>query len=90
MCMGTEVVVCAFEDAEILAQCTHNEALFVAKLYRPEDAPVSYTHLMQQDSAICGVARCNVWINAFISIFAPYNCFIGEFNLYADVYKRQV
>ena len=43
VCKKTEVTVTAKSDAEILVQCTKNEGTFDAKLYRPEDAPWSYS-----------------------------------------------
>ena len=43
VCSGTAITVTAVEDSEILVQCTHNDATFAAKLYKPEDAPWGYS-----------------------------------------------
>ena len=43
VCTGTKVTVRAVKDTEILVQCTKNETVFDAKLYKPEDAPWSYS-----------------------------------------------
>ena len=43
VCTGEEVKVKALQDSEILVQCTKNETVFDPKLYRPEDAPWSYS-----------------------------------------------
>ena len=43
VCAGTKVTVTAESDTEILVQCTKNETVFDAKLYRPEDAPWGYS-----------------------------------------------
>ncbi len=43
VCSKTKVTVKALSAAEILVQCTKNETVFVPKLYKPEDAPWSYS-----------------------------------------------
>lgn len=43
VCTGTRVTVTAQENTEILVQCTHNDTVFEARLYRPEDAPYVYS-----------------------------------------------
>ncbi|MCR4632640.1 MAG: 5-deoxy-glucuronate isomerase [Erysipelotrichaceae bacterium] len=43
VCTGKSVEVKAVRDSEILVQCTKNEGEFASKLYRPEDAPWSYS-----------------------------------------------
>ncbi len=43
VCSGTKVEVKAFQDSEILVQCTKNETVFASKLYKPEDAPWGYS-----------------------------------------------
>ncbi len=40
---SVEITVIAESEAEILVQCTKNEKIFPAKLYRPEDAPWKYS-----------------------------------------------
>ncbi len=40
---GTEIAVTAEGESQILVQCTKNDASFDAELYRPEDAPWSYS-----------------------------------------------
>ena len=40
---GKEIKVTAETDAEILVQCTKNDADFAGKLYKPEDAPWGYS-----------------------------------------------
>jgi 5-deoxy-glucuronate isomerase len=43
VCTGTKVAVKALSEAEILVQCTKNDTVFEAKLYKPEDAPWGYS-----------------------------------------------
>ena len=40
---GTAIVVEAVRPAMILMQCTHNDNIFAARLYAPEDAPWGYS-----------------------------------------------
>ena len=46
VCSGTAITVTAVEDSEILVQCTHNDATFAAKLYKPEDAKSDRSHVV--------------------------------------------
>ena len=47
VCTGKEIKVTAETDAEILVQCTKNDADFAGKLYKPEDAPWGYSCVRQ-------------------------------------------
>lgn len=79
VCMGTEVVVCAFEDAEILAQCTHNEALFVAKLYRPEDALWGHFEVMEH---VLRLDICNLMDSTRIVLDMKADRLIKQWNFH--------
>lgn len=43
VCTGKQVTVKALTTAEILVQCTKNDTVFESRLYKPEDAPWSYS-----------------------------------------------
>lgn len=73
-CCATEITVDALTDSEILVQCTHNDAQFPSKLYRPEDAPWGYSCVGKFGNV--AKRRVNTIIDKDI---APYsNMVLGE------------
>lgn len=74
VCAGTEIVVEAKADSEILVQSTCNERIFENKLYKPEDAPWGYSSV----GKFGNVAKRRV--NTIFDVtIAPYsNMVLGE------------
>lgn len=73
-CSQTDILVEANADSEILVQCTKNEKMFAAKLYKPEDAPWNYSSV----GKFGNVAKRRV-NTIFDHDIAPYsNMVLGE------------